>query len=90
MGVHGAGGAPRQAQVMFARRGTGMEDRNGTEYISVVRNTFLSAGMPILPALPFPQATHGLAGGRRRRHGCAMNVGLQNDFAIKWPAEVFD
>ena len=36
--VHGAGGAPRQARVLFARRGTGMEDRNGQEYIPVGRN----------------------------------------------------
>jgi len=45
MYVHGAGGAPRQAQVLSAGRGTGMEDRTGQEHISVVRNTFLSTGM---------------------------------------------
>ena len=35
MHAHGAGGAPRQAQVLSAGRGTGMEDRNGQEYIPV-------------------------------------------------------
>jgi len=39
-----------------------------------VGHPHLSAGMGILPALPFPQATPGLAGGRRRRHGLTSDT----------------
>jgi hypothetical protein len=42
----------------------------GRQPIPAGRNgcPFLQGGMPILPALTCPQATPGLAGGRRRRH----------------------
>ena len=66
--VHGAGGAPRQARVLFARRGTGMEDRNGQEYSSVCRNAN-PAGAPLpasnawacrgAPPAPWTRSTQG-------------------------------
>jgi len=63
MCVHGAGGAPRQAQVLSAGRGTGMKDRNGQEYISVVRNTFLSTGVRGNARSPARKQHLGLPGG---------------------------
>ena len=62
--VHGAGGAPRQAQVLVAGRGAPAGPHSCRQEcipIPACRN-----GNPFLPAVCL---TPGLAGGRRRRHG---------------------
>ena len=68
--VHGAGGAPRQAQAQnFVANLLGLRTPAGRSGCP-----FLPAGMPILTALPCPQTTPGLAGGRRRRHGRCIHA----------------